>query len=338
MLEPAARDNPEAWEPEPFRPAHGLRGPHAQTLAGKILRSRSRLLVKRERLDTPDGDFLDLDFAQTHLPDSAPCALLLHGLGGSSESGYMRRTGAELKVRGIRSVALNFRSASGEPNRMVRSYHSGETGDLAFVLRYLQDRFPSASLGAVGFSLGGNVLLKFLAEQSQAPNCPLRAAASVSVPFGLAASSEALEHGGGGLYGKMFLRSLKRCLKAKSRLFPNAYDMAGGLAARTVWEFDERITAPVHGFRDAADYYAQSSSGPRLHQIRIPSLLLLAADDPFVPRESVPTDGIAGNKMLTFAYTEYGGHLGFVDRPGRQSDFWCDREAARFLAARLAYT
>jgi predicted alpha/beta-fold hydrolase len=289
-------------------------------------------------LDTPDGDFLDLDIAETLLPDSAPCALLLHGLGGSSESGYMRRTGAELEKRGIRSIALNFRSASGEPNRAVRSYHSGETGDLAFVLGVLRDRFPNAPLGAIGFSLGGNVLLKFLAEQSQSPSCPLRAASTVSVPFGLAACADALERGAGGLYGKLFLLSLKRDLRLKSGLFPDADDLTGGLAAHTVREFDDRITAPVNGFRDAADYYSQSSSGARLHQIRIPSLLLQAADDPFVPMESVPADTIAANKMLTFAYTEHGGHLGFVERAGGQLDFWCDREAARFLAARLANT
>jgi predicted alpha/beta-fold hydrolase len=294
--------------------------------------------VQRERLTTPDGDFLDLDFAETRLPGSAPCALLLHGLGGSSVSGYMRRTGAELEKRGVRPIALNFRSASGEPNRAVRSYHSGETGDLAFVLGVLQVRFPNAPLGAIGFSLGGNVLLKFLAEQSQSATCPLRAATAVSVPFGLAASSDALEHEAGGLYGKLFLRSLKKGLKLKSALLPGAYDLTGGLSARTVWEFDERITAPIHGFRDAADYYSQSSSGPRLNQIRIPSLLLQAADDPFVPAESVPADTIAANKMLTLAYTEHGGHLGFVELAGRRPDFWCDREAARFLAARLANT
>lgn len=262
--------------------------------------------------------------------------LLLHGLEGSSASGYVRRCARLLAERGIRAVALNFRSRSGEPNRTRRFYHSGHTADAAHALEWLARRSPGAPRAAIGFSLGGNVLLKLLAESGERSPGELRAAAAVSVPFDLAAAATTLERGAGRLYAAFFLRSLRRTLRAKARRFPGVYDLAAAEAARTLREFDDAITAPVHGFRSAADYYARSSSGPMLGEIRVPTLVLHALDDPFLPDDAVPRAAIAENPCLVDGVTARGGHLGFV-ATGRQGEprLWAEERAVRFVCDAL---
>lgn len=323
----------------PFRPAWWLPGAHAQTLGGRFLRPRGPLPLRRERVDTPDGDFVDVDFVDApglawggfHAGD--PVAVVLHGLEGCAASGYVRQVVRELGARGLRAAALNFRSCSGEPNRLARFYHSGDTGDLAHVLAWLAETFPGSALGAVGFSLGGNVLLKHLGEQGT--ESLLRAAVAVSVPFDLGAGARKMERGMGRVYTGFFLRSLRRKFRAKEALVGESCDRARVLSARTFWEFDDAATAPLHGFRDASHYYASSSSAGFLHAIRVPTLLLHSVDDPFLPEEALPRAVIGENPLLEAEFTERGGHVGFVEGAPWAPGFWAEAEAARFLAVRL---
>ncbi|MFQ5691145.1 MAG: YheT family hydrolase [Gemmatimonadota bacterium] len=318
----------------PFRPAWWLRGPNAQTLGARVLRRRTGLNYERERLLTPDGDFLDVDF--TTGPSDALLVLLLHGLEGCSRSGYMLQAARALARCGARVASLNFRSRSGEPNRKARSYHAGQTGDVAFVIETLCRRFPGVPKAAIGFSLGGNVLLKFLGERGSEIPADLRAAATISSPLNLAATARRMETGLGRLYGKYFLRSLRRTVRDKARRFPRECDWARGIRATTLREFDEAVTAPVHGFRDAAEYYAESSAGRYVAGIRIPTLLLHSRDDPLVPWNEEHARPVHGNSWLVPALTKRGGHVGFVAgvRP-RAPLFWAEREAARYVCAHL---
>jgi predicted alpha/beta-fold hydrolase len=323
-----------------FEPAWWLRGAHAQTIGGRFLRRRLRLELHRERVDTPDGDFLDLEIAPAPprtAPD-APVVLVLHGLEGGGRSGYMLALYGALAEHGIRAVGMNFRSCSGEMNRTPRFYHAGETGDTAHALGWIGERFPGAPVGAAGFSLGGNVLLKVLGEGGAAA-AAVRVAAAISVPFDLAAGADCLEMPGmGRLYTSFFMRKLLRKSRLKRSMVADRYDADRVARARTIREFDDAATAPLHGFRDAAHYYAESSSKAYLAGIRVPTLLLHSLDDPFLPAAAVPHEVAAANPSLTRAFTRRGGHVGFVAGPPWAPRFWAEREAARFLAAHLAPT
>ncbi len=324
---------PAKFEIRPFQPAWWLRGPHLQTLGGRWLRLRRTVSLRRERLHTADGDFLNLDWPESTLPADAPLVLVLHGLEGCASSGYVRITHQALAARGVRSVGLNFRSCGGEPNLAARFYHAGETGDLAFVVEQLAERFPDAELGALGFSLGGNVLLKWLGEIGA--HSPLRAAAAVSVPFDLAEGGRALQRGLGPHYSRNFMRSLRRKLVGRANALKQHCDLERGYRARTLPEFDDAVTAPLHGFRDVHHYYSASSSVNFLSAIRVPTLLLHSADDPFFPAEAIPRDQISANPWLVSGFTARGGHVGFVAGSLGDPEFWAEGEATRFLAAML---
>lgn len=342
----AGRSGPGSREgakpPRAFRAPAWLRSPHLQTTLGRQLRRwkhrhTARAYV-RQRIETPDGDFVDLDHFGSHDDDTAPRVLVVHGLQGCSGSGYVLEACRALAARGLRPVAFNFRSRSGEPNRRVRSYHAGATEDLAVALSVLARRLPDLPIGVLGFSLGGNALLKLLAERevAGAQDLRLQAAVAVSVPFDLARAAAELERGVGWLYGRFFLRSLRTAARARAERHPAALDLDGALAARTLREFDDAVTAPLHGFRDAAHYYARCSSGPVLGAIRTRTLLLHALDDPLAPGEALPRRAVEENPFLSAEITRHGGHVGFVARrePGR-SRFWAEERAATFLAEHL---
>jgi len=314
----------------PFRPAWWCRGPHAQTLWPYLFRPWPRPAFRRERLELPDGDFLDLDWCG---PPRGPVVLAMHGLEGSSASHYLRGLAGTLSAAGTRVAVMHFRGCSGEPNRLARNYHSGETGDLDWVVRHLQAREPGTALAAVGYSLGGNVLLKWLGERGI--HTPLHAAAAVSVPYDLAACARRLETGLSRLYQWRLVGLLKRATRRKFARLDCPVPLAGLDAVKTFWQFDDLVTAPLHGFRDAADYYARSSSRQFLPAIRTPTLLLHAADDPFMTAAVVPDpnelpDGVE------LQLSTHGGHVGFVTgpHPGRPV-YWLERRIARFFAARL---
>jgi len=336
----ASADIPFA--PSPFRPAWWLPGPHFQTLGARWLRSRLHVPTHRERLELPDGDFVDLDFAfeppLSNGSDTRPLVLVLHGLEGSARSGYALEIYRVLRERGMAAVGLNFRSCSGELNRLPRLYHSGETEDLQRVLRALTERYPGRERGAIGVSLGGNVLLKYLGEAGSAARSYLGAAVAVSVPFDLSAGADQLLLPGGRLYTAHLLRRLREKLEAKRDLMPAKVDVARALRARSFREFDDAVTAPLHGFAGAEDYYNQSSSAGYLDRIRVPTLLLHSCDDPFLPRARIPRQKVEDNPNLTAVFTGHGGHIGFVARSSPLKPcFWAEREAGRFAATHLLH-
>ena len=328
-------------EQNEFRPAWWLPGPHLQALGARLLRPRGGVRCERERLELPDGDFLDLDWvveAAGRSPSSdAPLVLVLHGLEGSASSDYVLSTHRALAGRGLASLALNFRSCSGEPNRLPRFYHSGDTGDAAAVLRLLRDRFPARKLGAVGFSLGGNLLLKLLGECGGGGRGRLApdAAVAISVPFDLSAGITTLEHGLGPIYQRYFLRKLRRKVRLKASILRACVDVDALLAARSLRRFDDLATAPLHGFADSADYYLRASSKAFLDAIRVPTLLIHAADDPFLPSSAIPRAEVQANPHLDAIFPDHGGHVGFVSGPPWAPGFWAEQTAAAFLAARL---
>ena len=307
-----------------FRPHRLLRGAHRQTLAGHLMRPSDGPPLRRETWDTPDADLLDVDFcADPSLPDGAPMVLVLHGLGGSSGSGYVGVLLRELAARGLRGVALNYRSCGGRIPLQPRSYHAGETEDPRFVLDRLFDR--GAVAGAVGFSLGGNILLKLLGEGE----ARLPAAVSVSAPHDLARSVRRLDQGLSVAYQRHLLRALKQNLHDRPEL-DGLVDRAAGLASPSLRDFDDRVTAPLHGFGDAATYYARCSSMRFVPEITTPTLVIRALDDPFIDPADVAC--LEGNPKVSSLLPEHGGHVGFAERRGAGVRWWAEATAAGFLA------
>jgi predicted alpha/beta-fold hydrolase len=286
-------------------------------------------------VDTPDGDFLDLDWLDG--PPGTPLLLVLHGLEGSARSHYVTGLLREASARHWRGVALNFRSCSGEPNRLPRFYHSGETGDLGHLVGILAEREPSVRIGAVGVSIGGNALLKWLGERELDVPKQVVGAAAISVPFDLTASVRVLDEGlRRAVYTASFLRSLKVKVQDKARTHGAFVDVRAVLRARTFAEYDRVVTAPHHGFTDELDYWTRASSLPLLGRIRRPTLLINALDDPFVPVASLP-DPARLPSWVVAEFPRGGGHVGFVEGrwPWRVTS-WAERRAVAFLARVVA--
>ncbi len=333
--EAAGRAPGPAYRPSPYRSAPWLPGPHAQTLGARLLRRPRLPAFRRERLPTPDGDRLELD-RLAGAPDASD-VLILHGLEGSSASGYVRELVRRLREMGLHAACLNFRSCGGAPNRRRRFYHAGETSDLLFVLELLVALRGGRPMGAAGFSLGGNVLLRALEERGAEADRLIAAAAAVSVPFDLAAAAARMERLPGSLYAAAFLSSLRASVEAKARLRDVDLPLEAVRAARTLREFDDVLTAPLHGFSGAAEYYRRSSSGGEVERIAVPTLVIQARDDPFVPPGTVPEAAMAAHPWVTPLLLDRGGHVGFVEGPGPwDARFFGEREVARFLAAHLA--
>lgn len=313
-----------------------LRGRHAQTVYGSLVRLPVRLPLVRERWELPDGDFLDVDRLAPPAPD-APVVIVCHGLEGSSRAGYVRGLMRELAERGVGAVALNFRGCSGEPNRLPRFYHSGDTGDLAFAVEKLLGERRAGKLGLAGFSLGGNVVAKYLGERSDGVDPRVTAAAVVSVPFDLALCARSLDGPGvmARVYRLRFLRRLRAKLRQKAIHFPSLRELERAYRAETFADFDEHVTAPLHGFAGAQDYWTRSSSGQFLPRVRRPLLILASDDDPFVPPEALPRAAALHNPSLTLEISPEGGHVAFVQGPPWAPRRFAERRVAQFLAAHL---
>lgn len=321
----------------PCTPAWWLPGPHLQTLWGKFCRRAPVQATTVERLDTADGDFVELH----HLdgPPRSPLLVLLHGLEGSIRSHYIQGLLGQASARGWRAAVLVFRSCGSEMNRARRFYHSGETADLAFALDHLSSRFAGAPIVLAGASLGGNVLLKFLGEQGPAVSARIRGAVAVSVPFDLSRSSRHIDQGFSKVYQRHFLRSLKRKAETKLERYPDLFSRDRLKQARTMFDFDDCFTAPVHGFADAEDYYTRSSSISWLHRIRVKTLLLSAVDDPFLPRQVLDEvrDIARRNPALVPELARGGGHVGFVSgRNPFRPVYYLEQRVGDFLAGQLA--
>lgn len=323
-----------------FSPAWWLRGAHRQTIWGRFTRPHGLVPLAREALTAPDGDTLFLDHADVPVREGAAPLLILHGLEGSSLSVYAQGLLALGVAAGLRPFVLNFRYCARDltdparvlPNERPRLYHSGETTDFDFVLRTLAARHGGPLLAA-GVSLGGNVLLKWLGEH---PGERLvAAAATLSVPYDLAAGDRHMASFPSVLYVRAFVRTLMPKAMSIARRFPEAaarLDLGRASRAWTFRGFDDAATAPLHGFAGAADYYARSSSQNVLGAITVPTLCLSSLDDPFVPPESVAAARAAAASAVTFLVTERGGHAGFVAAKGLASTYWAEERAIAFLA------
>ena len=317
----------------PFRPAWWLPSPHAHTLWGKLFRREPRQPTIAERWTTPDGDFIDVHRLKN--PSAETRLVILHGLEGTVRSSYAQGLLGEARARGWAADMLIFRSCSEDMNLTRRFYHSGETTDLALLVNRLIEERPDQSLFLVGVSLGGNVLLKYLGEQGADLPRQIKAAVAVSVPFDLERASRHIDRGFARIYQRHFVRSLKRKALIKLEKFPDLINRDQLTKLHTMYELDDAMTAPIHGFRDARHYYSSSSSIGFLKRISIPTLLLSAVDDPFLP-PAVLEDVRAiarRNNHLHLEFTKHGGHVGFVEgRNPFRPRYYAERRAVEFLA------
>lgn len=319
-----------------FKSAWWLRNCHLQTLFPPLFRNITAPELRRERLVTPDSDFIDVDWCGNE--NNHPLVILLHGLSGSSQSVYIKGLQHALLQNNFRSVALNFRGCSGEPNNLARCYHLGETEDIDFLYSTLLEREPKTLIAAVGFSLGANVLLKWLGEKQNTIN--LFSAVAVSTSFVLSACATKLDNGFSKLYRDNLLQELKAFIYEKGRYLEKIGNLSeaekikqcGDLSKLTsFWEYDNQVVARLHGFQDVFDYYARSSSRQFLKTIAIPTLLIQAQDDPFMTADVIPLP----NELSPFVQleiTKHGGHVGFVAGKNPFAPvYWLEKRVPLFL-------
>jgi uncharacterized protein len=309
-----------------FRPAWWLPGPHLQTLYPSLFRPRRPPSLNRERLELPDGDFLDLEWTGR---TAGNVVLILHGLEGSLESHYTGAMLGALAREGYNACLMYLRGCSGEANRLPYSYHSGQTGDLDFVVSTIQDRLPGTPLAIIGYSLGGNILLKWLGEQAEAAR--VRTAIAISVPFDLNQAALRLEHGVSRIYQHHLLKKLHGSARRKARFHQLPWPAERIHELKTFRRFDNEITAPLNGFRDVDDYYTRASSKQYLKSIQVPTLLIQASDDPFLPATALPNNDDL-SAAVTLELSRRGGHVGFIsgNNPLRPQ-YWLEQRVVRHL-------
>lgn len=296
-----------------YRAPAWLPGGHLQTIYAGLLIRTPAVAYRRERLELADGDFIDFDWVDG--TPGAPVVVLFHGLEGSAYSHYARALMAHVRARGWHGVVAHFRGCSGEDNRLPRAYFAGDSADIERMLRHVETRHPDAPVYAVGVSLGGNALLKWLGEQGKAASALVDRAAGVSAPLDLAAAGNALDRGfNRHVYTARFLATLKNKALKKARLFPGLMDEKAIAAATTFREFDTLVTARLHGFRDADDYWLRVSSKPLLKSISVPTLIINAKNDPFLPLRALPTAADASS-AITLEQPATGGHVAFPSGP-----------------------
>jgi len=320
-VDAAPRAHGRLLTPTSYAPVWWLPDGHTQTLWAALCRRVPAVHARRERVELPDGDFVDLAHVGA---EDAPAVLVLHGLEGDLQSPYARALLHAIASRGWHGVLLHFRGCSGEPNRLPRHYHSGDTGDLAHVLDALRRRAPA--LAVAGYSLGGNVLLKYLGERGA--DAGVAAACAVSVPFDLALAADTLNRGFARVYQRRLVASLQAKAQRKFARLAAPIDLAELAHWRDFRSFDERVTAPLHGFASAEDYYARSSSRPFLHGIDVPTLIVHAEDDPFLDPRGIPGAAELG-APVTLELVARGGHVGFV----ATESGWLERRITDFVAA-----
>jgi predicted alpha/beta-fold hydrolase len=306
-----------------FKPAPWCINGHVHTICASLFFKPAEVEFERRKIDTPDGDFLNLDCI--HSNDTAPTLILLHGLEGSSSRYYIQNLAHQVSFYGFNVVAMNFRSCGGEMNSARRFYHSGEFEDLHTVCKWVQQQYPHSTQIAAGFSLGGSVLLNYLNEFES--ESLIDAFAAVSVPYDLYRGSINLQKGFNRLYDYQFLITLREKLQKKKSLYDDLPDFNGS----TLFDFDDQVTAPVHGFKDAEDYYTHCSSAFFLDNISKPGLLIHSREDPLCPFDYIPMASIDGNPFLTPCFTERGGHVGYWSMPPG----WMERTISRYFIQTL---
>jgi len=317
-----------------FKPNFTLKNRHLQTLYAPLFRKQTAPKVEIERFELSDGDFVD-SFWYKHKPiDGRPIVTLFHGLAGSFDSPYIQGVMRALDKQGYASVLMHFRGCSGKENLLPRAYHSGETDDAKAWIDHLEKTYPNTSLHAVGYSIGGNMLLKLLGEEGK--KTALKSAVSVSAPIDLDICAKAINRGFSKLYQRHLLKALKLTLIAKY----DKFDMESLLHMRrdevkkikTIEEFDERYTAPINGFLSAADYYKKCSAKPFLKNIKVPTLIIHALDDPFMTQEVLPTYNDEVSDTVTLELSKHGGHVGFVGGSCAKPNYWLEEKIADYFA------
>jgi len=321
---------------EIFRPLSGARNPHLQTLLPRLLRRRTLIKPHWQRLNLPDGDFIDLAWSEDpQLAKDKPRMVMFHGLEGSVHSPYAHGLLNAWRQQGWLGVVMHFRGCSGEPNKMERIYHSGETEDARFFLNWMSETYGDVPTGAVGVSLGGNMLACYLAEEGE--NCRLKAAVVVSAPLMLEPCSYRLEKGPSQFYQRYLLNQLKINARRKLKKYPHSLPVTLKQlnAMKRLREFDDAITSKAHGFEDALDYYRRCSALPLLPQVAIPLLIIHAKDDPFMTHDVIPdVKNLPAN--IEYQLTEHGGHVGFVSGSLRRPQMWLEQRIPTWLAPHLA--
>jgi len=309
-----------------FRPAWWLPGPHLQTIYPSLFRKRKTPPLTRERFELADGDFIDIDWTQQA---DGMRVLVLHGLEGSLESHYTGALLCALERAGYSAGLMYFRGCSGEPNRLPRSYHSGDTGDLEEIMQRLTQRHGDSKIAVVGYSLGGNVLLKWLGEKGD--SVAITTAIAISVPLDLNLAALKLGSGLSRIYQRHLLNKLRVSVTGKAAVHTPPFPLDSLHQLNTFHKFDNEITAPLHGFRDVHEYYTKSSSKQFLNNIKIPTLLLQSVDDPFLPANALPDEDEL-SPSITLELSGRGGHVGFVTgsnplRPG----YWLEERILQHL-------
>ena len=313
-----------------YRPHFPFTSSHFQTIFPTLFRKHPELEPRRERIDTDDGDFFDIDCHSSKTGQAVGLAIVSHGLEGHSRKKYPLGMAHCLTQNGWDVVCLNFRGCSGEPNRLVRLYHSGVTDDLHTILHHCLATNRYRDVVLIGFSMGGNQTLKYLGENPAIVPPQVKAAIVFSVPCMLADSVEVMNGWQNGIYMRYFLRSLSEKIKLKAEMFPDLIDTTVIERIRTFAPFDDRYTAPLHGFRDAADYYQSCSSRQFLQAIHIPCLMVQAVDDPFLSKTCFPLMEAEANPYLSLEIAEFGGHVGFWGG-WRETHYWSETRTVQFL-------
>lgn len=316
--------------PSLYRPPFFLVNAHFQTVYPHFFRRVKGVPYRRQRILTPDEDFLDLDVSSVR---SRAAAIIAHGLEGNSGRSYVLGMVRALNRSGWDAVVWNFRGCSGEPNRKLRSYHSGDTADLHTVLEHVAGGGAYERIALVGFSLGGNVILKYLGERGAAASTVIHCAVAFSVPCDLKAGAEQMARPMNFFYMKRFLNMLHQKIRIKMERFPGRIDDQGFGRIRSFRDFDERYTAPLHGFAGAEDYWLKASSRPFLPLIRVPTLLVNALDDPFLAPACYPYEEARSNPYLFLETPAHGGHVGFVSF-NPSGHYWSEIRTLEFLRNR----
>jgi uncharacterized protein len=308
------------------RPRYLFNG-HLQTIIPSLVRKVEEVQYERERILTPDEDFLDLDWSRV---GSEQLTILSHGLEGDSQRPYIRGMVKALNGAGFDALAWNFRSCSGEPNRLLRSYHMGATEDLAQVIRHALLINPYRQINLVGFSMGGGLTLLYLGQKPEQVAPQINRAAVFSVPCHLKTATETMARLSNRVYMQRFLRSLEQKLQHKARQLPGQLDLIGYHKLKTFYEFDDRYTAPIHGFASADEYYERCSSRQYLPHIRIPTLIVNALNDPFLSPECFPVQEAEQNPEVFLEIPPHGGHVGFAISL-RENEYYSEHRAVSFL-------
>lgn len=314
-----------------FKPAWWLYSAHAQTIYPTLTRRPGIGPVsRRERIELPDGDFIDISWADNDLLPDRPLVILLHGLGGNMQSSYVSGLLTAFNQQGWRAMLMHFRGASDESNRLARAYHSGDTADFNFLLNLLAEREPDTQKAAVGISLGGNVLLKWLGEQGG--QSLLTTAVAVSVPFQLRLAADRMSQGFSRIYQRYLLAKLRKTFAKKIQQLREIPPPLQNIERwQCFWTFDENVTAPLHGFSGVHEYYRQSSCRSYLAAIDTPTLILHAIDDPFMTEEALPAEEELSS-LIRLELSNKGGHVGFIggNIPGKPV-YWLEERIPRYL-------